>query len=69
MSIKHFHIFFISICVLLSLVVGWWGVTAYRAGAETGKLTMGLLFFAVAAGLVIYEILFIKKTRKAGWNS
>ena len=55
MSLKAFHVFFISVAVLLCLGFGVWCLQ------QPGYLAMGIASFAVAIGLVCYEIIFLRK--------
>jgi hypothetical protein len=64
MSLRAFHVLFITLSVLLALGCG--GV-AFRDYAERGgtlQLVFGIGSILVAVGLVIYERYFLKKTRK-----
>lgn len=67
MSLKAFHVIFISAATLLALWLGvWaWGQREASGGSDGGSwtaLTFGA--FAAAAGLVVYEVWFLRKTRK-----
>jgi len=55
MSLRAFHVLFISASVLLALGLGAWCLPAHP-GAATAAL-------AVAVALVAYETWFLKKTR------
>lgn len=54
MSLRAFHIIFVIVTVALSLWVGVWGVQEFRQERSTMGLTLALIFFATAVGLVIY---------------
>ena len=56
MSLKAFHLLFISISVLLALGVGWWCLPEHKAGAALAVVVAGLL--------VGYESWFVRKMRK-----
>ncbi len=56
MSLRAFHVLFITASVLLALWFGWWCLPENRGGAAAS--------FVVAAGLVAYETWFLRKTRK-----
>ena len=56
MSLRWFHVLFISASVILALGVGWWCLPEQPVGA------VAALF--VAVGLVAYETWFLRKTRK-----
>jgi hypothetical protein len=56
MGIKNIHIILIAASVLLSLVFGFWAVTHdYN--------TLGYISFALAIGLIVYGIQFLKKAK------
>ena len=56
MTLKGFHILFISASVLLALGMGAWCLPAHKAAAIGS--------FAVAALLVAYESWFLAKARR-----
>lgn len=58
MSLKGFHIFFICLSILLAVGCAAW---AFVNGVER---SFGITCSVFAAGLVIYGIYFIRKTRK-----
>jgi long-subunit fatty acid transport protein len=62
MSLKVFHILFITTSIALASGFGIWAVSVDGWGY---KLT-GLASFACAAGLVVYEVAFLKKCREMG---
>jgi hypothetical protein len=55
MSLKTFHIFFITVAVLLCLGFGGWCL------GQPGYTLAGIGSFVVAVGLVVYEILFLRR--------
>ena len=59
MSLKWFHIVFISLSVLLSLWFGIWGLFHEQ-------VALGLVSLAASAGLVVYGNYFRAKARKLG---
>ncbi len=56
MSLRAFHVLFISASVILALGLGAWCLPAHPLGAFAA--------LAVALGLVAYETWFLRKTRK-----
>ncbi|HXI14143.1 MAG TPA: hypothetical protein VNM92_16080 [Thermoanaerobaculia bacterium] len=54
MSIRHFHIIFISAAVLLSVYCAVWGLRSYLAVGRTGDLVLGLVFIISGIGLAEY---------------
>lgn len=57
MSLRSFHLFFISLCSALSLGVSYW--TYFHPQYAI----IGLFFIAVGLGLIPYGVWFYKKTR------
>ena len=59
MSLKWFHIFFISLSVVVAVGFGLWGLL-------NQYVLLGVLSLVVAAGLVAYGNYFLRKARKIG---
>jgi hypothetical protein len=66
MSLRFFHIVFIIVSVLLSLVVGLWAIDAYRTDGSTTWIALAALAFAGGGFLVVYANRFLQKMRKLG---
>lgn len=58
MSLKAFHILFIIVSIILAVGCAWW---AFATGASP---IFGIGSGVVAVGLVIYGIIFLKKSKK-----
>jgi hypothetical protein len=56
MSLRAFHVLFISASTLLALGLAWFCLPEQPLGAAAAALA--------AAGLVAYEVSFLRKTRK-----
>ena len=54
MSLRVFHIVFISASILLSLFVGVWGVREFAFSDSVTGLVIAVLFFVCGSSLVIY---------------
>jgi hypothetical protein len=63
-SLKIFHIVFISLSVLLSAGLGAWGLERYLTGGSLEGLALGSLFFVTGAVLLVYGIKFWKKMKE-----
>ena len=63
LSLRSFHLFFITASVLLAAWVGVWGVQSYLATKSGGDLTLGLMFFALGLVLLLYGLRVRKKLR------
>ena len=59
MSLKWFHIVFISLSVMLALWFGVWGLF-------NEQIVLGILSLGASAGLVLYGNHFMHKLRKLG---
>ena len=59
MSLKWFHIVFISLSVLLSLWFGVWGLF-------NQQIALGIVSLVASVGLVLYGNYFMSKLRKLG---
>jgi hypothetical protein len=66
MSLKFFHIVFITISTLLCLVVGIWALGAYRADGSTTWIALSASAFVGGGLLVVYGTRFLQKFRKLG---
>lgn len=62
MSLKTFHVFFISCSVLMSFGLGYWGFWGTHSGGFW-PTAAGVLGFGAGAGLIVYEIRFLRKLR------
>lgn len=63
MSLKFFHIFFISLSILLALGFGVWEIDGFVESDDVIQLVFGLLSFCVAAGLIVYGVGFLRKLK------
>jgi hypothetical protein len=66
MSLKAFHLLFISLSIVLSVAFGMWAITTYRADGAMFSLVAAVAGFAGAAGLGVYEAAFVRKCRRIG---
>lgn len=67
MSLKAFHIVFIVLSILLAVGFGIWEIVSYAETTNSSQLVMGLVSFAIAAGLIVYGIRFVRKLRNVGY--
>ncbi len=63
MSLKSFHIVFVSVSILLTVGFGLWAVRDYQATGDRASLYMGLGSFLVTVVLAIYGVWFLKKLK------
>jgi hypothetical protein len=62
-SLKAFHVLFITVSTLFSAGFGLWSVTAYQARGEASYLGLGVFSFLAAVTLVVYGGFFLKKMK------
>ena len=67
MSLKSFHIVFIALAAVLSLVFAGWEFGRFLATGDKLQLVAAVVAVAMAAGLVTYGIRFLKKLRKVSF--
>ena len=68
MSLKAFHIVFITAASALAFGCGVWSLRNYAsAEGRTFDLVFGLVSLAVGVGLIIYERFFLKKTKNISY--
>jgi hypothetical protein len=63
MSLKAFHLLFISLSIALAIIFGLWAFDAYGTSGGPAYLATAVASVASAAGLVWYEVLFLRKMR------
>ncbi len=63
MSLRLFHLVFISLSVVLAAFVAAWAVGEYRELHDVAYAGAGAAALAAAAGLAVYGAAFQRKTR------
>lgn len=63
MSLKSFHIVFVSVSLLLTLGFGLWAVRDYQVAGDRTSLYMGIGSFLVMVVLAVYGVWFLKKLK------
>ncbi len=61
MSLKAFHVVFVTAAILLLLVLAGWCIGNYRQDGSTGQLVWGLSAVGAAVGMLAYGKLFLRK--------
>lgn len=54
MSLKIVHLVFILCSLVLSLLVGVWGISSWRASGEVSGMVLAAVFFVLGAALAVY---------------
>ena len=68
MSLKAFHLIFITTAVILAFGCTAWGLMHFfSAGGRTWELVFGLGSFALGIGLIFYERYFLKKLKRVNY--
>jgi len=67
MSLKAFHIVFVIVCVLLMFVIAGWNFGNYRDGGSGNDLTWGIASLGVAAILLVYGKIFLRKFKNVSY--
>jgi O-antigen/teichoic acid export membrane protein len=67
MSLKVFHVFFISLATLMCLGVAGWNASAWMAGGSAAHLAQAVGWTLAAIGLSIYGLRFLRKYRNLGY--
>ena len=62
MSLKAFHILFITLSVIVTLGFGIWSLRSETSGSPT----IGILSIVASVALVIYGVLFLQKLKREG---
>lgn len=61
MSLKSFHIFFISVSTLLFIGFGAWFLSTRPITVEEVNVFAGLVCFSLAGGMIVYAVRFLQK--------
>ena len=64
MSLRAFHVLFISLSIILALCCSGYALRDFIETGNSWKLLFSILALVAAIGLVIYEAYFLRKTRK-----
>jgi hypothetical protein len=67
MSLKAFHLVFITAATVLAFGFGVWLAKSFFSTGGAGNLISALLSFAAGIGLIVYECYFLKKTKDVGY--
>ena len=66
-SLRAIHLVFIGASITLMVLVALWGVAMFASDRGTaGYLAFGAGSAAGAAGLAVYLVAFVRKTRRMG---
>jgi hypothetical protein len=63
LSLKDFHLVFISCSALCCLTLAYWGFRQYQTESGIGYALVALMSLLIAMGLAVYEIYFVRKIK------
>ena len=66
LSLRSFHLFFISASIVLSVAVAGWGVRSWMDTQAAADLALGGFFLVVGILLALYGLKVRKKLRDLG---
>jgi hypothetical protein len=64
MNLKYFHFVFLIASALVAFLFAGWEISNYLPSPQTGTLIGAIIAAIIGIGLIVYAILFLKKTRK-----
>ena len=67
MSLKAFHIVFVTASIVLALAFGGWSLANYFQGGTVGDLLFGIGSLVVSVALVFYEKYALKKLKNISY--
>ena len=67
MSLKAFHLVFIILSILFTLMFGVWGVVNHGSSEKTGELVLGIISLVGTVGLSVYLYYFLKKFKHVSY--
>jgi len=67
MSLKAFHLVFIILSIMFTIMFGIWGVVNHGSSGKTAELVMGILSLMGTVGLSFYLYFFLKKFKHVSY--
>jgi hypothetical protein len=67
MSLKAFHVVFITLSIILCLGIGGWGIFSFLSDSNDIGIVVAVFFVLLGLGLVYYETKFIHKFKNVGY--
>ena len=67
MSLKAFHIVFVTVSAILGLGFGAWAIADYRRNGSAESLWWGIGSLAGTAALIVYGRWFLRKLKGVGY--
>lgn len=66
MSLKAVHVFFVTLSIFLCFGFGVWCLSSDFAHGRIAYLATGYISFALGVGLIVYEVMFLRKFKDMG---
>ena len=63
MSLRSFHIIFIVCYIIVTIGFGYWAINGFQQEQSLTYLWTAIGAFITTLGLIIYEIVFLKKVK------
>ena len=67
MSLKAFHLVFIILSILFSMVFGIWAIVNYGSSEKIAELILGVVSLSGSVGMSFYLYYFLKKFKHVGY--
>lgn len=67
MSLKAFHVLFVTACLTLGITLAAWGLDDWRATSEGSSLAVMIVGFVLALGAVPYAFWFLRKLKNVSY--
>ncbi|MFN7140310.1 MAG: hypothetical protein ACK4UN_13320 [Limisphaerales bacterium] len=67
MSLKAFHIIFVTAATLLAFGFGAWALHSYTVSRSVLDLVMGILAVVMGVGMIWYGKYFLRKLKNIGY--
>ena len=67
MSLKAFHLIFIIISILFTLMFGIWAVVSHGSSGKTAELVMGIISLVGTVGLSVCLRYFLKRLKRVSY--
>ncbi len=67
MSLKAFHVVFVTLATLLAIGFGIWAIAESERDGQSGALVVGIGSLIAAVLLIVYGVWFLRKLRGFSW--
>ena len=67
MSLKAFHVVFVTLCAMLSMVVGTWALDQNSVGGGALYMGFAVTSFVAAGGFLVYGAWFRRKLKDVSY--